>query len=129
MALPSVIDEVQRLFEELVHKPWGSAAVLVPASVRESEDGWIVELPSQGLAAKDIRIQVRGGMLLVSGEKQIKKQSLQAQRFQRSAARVAFERTIPLPKGAAHPAIDAKVEGDTLILHLRRQDPKSGDIS
>lgn len=124
MALPSVIDEVQRLFDELVHKPWGSSAVLVPASVRESEDGWTIELPSQGLNAEDMRIQVRGATLLVSGQKQIHKKAIHAQRLRQSAARVAFERAISLPEGAAGAVVEAKVEGDTLTIHLHRQEPK-----
>ncbi len=70
MPLPSVFDEIDRLFDELVRRPWGIASRrLVPAEIREVEDGWIVELPVEGVRAADLKVDVHGSQLTVAGHR------------------------------------------------------------
>ena len=122
MPLPSVFDEINRLFDELIHRPWGAASRrLVPAEVREVEDGWIVEMPVADLRVEDLHVEVRGRQVTVSGRRQRKEDQRGAAGWTRIQQETSFSRTIPLPAAADPEAVDAKIEGATLSLHIRRR--------
>jgi len=123
MPLPSVFDEIDRLFDELIHRPWGAASrQLVPAEVRETEDGWIVELPVPGLRVEDLQVEVHGRQITVSGHSRQKHDQRQGTGgWTRIRRETSFSRTIPLPANADPDAIEAKVEGATLSLRIRRR--------
>lgn len=125
MPLPSVLDEINRLFDELIRRPWGTAShQLVPAEFREVEDGWIVKLPAEGLSAADLRIQVQENWLTVTGHH---RQSRERQRgkggWSRTQQELSLHRTVALPVGADPDHIDAKIENATLSIHIRRRKP------
>jgi HSP20 family protein len=125
MPLPSVLDEIDRLFDELVRRPWGRAArQLVPAELHEVEDGWVVEIPVEGLQAADLKIGVSGRQLTVSGRRQRHREERQrGSGWSHSTQEISFERTIPLPAEADPDTIDAKIEGATLSIHVRKRRP------
>lgn len=123
MALPSVLEELDRLFEELVRRPWGSISRrLVPAEIREVADGWIVELPVEGLRAADLKVDVQGKQLTVTGHRR-----LQRERHHGKAAwtqqEVSLHRTLRLPSGANPDDVEAKLEGSILTIHLGKRKP------
>jgi HSP20 family protein len=122
MALPSVLDEIDRLFDELVRRPWGATArPLVPAHVKETTEGWTIDLPVEGLRSADIQIKVQGRQLTVAG----RRHSAQARRQSRGWAHTREEeswyRTIPLPADANPEDIEATVEGPTLSIRIGRR--------
>ena len=70
MALPTVLDEIDRLFDELIRRPWGtSSRQLQPAEVRQVEDGWIINLPLEGWAAEDLQLHAKGNWLTITGHR------------------------------------------------------------
>ena len=125
MALPSVLDEIERLFEELIRRPWASGRrELVPAEVHEVEDGWRVDIPVEGMGAADLKIEVHGRRLTVTGQRSHQRERREGQRaWTRTRQEVAFQRTITLPAGADPDDIDAKIEGSTLAIHIGRRRP------
>jgi HSP20 family protein len=71
-----VQNEVRRLFQKLIHQPWGARS---PSAVTgwqpccdmaETEDVIIVEVELPGVERKDVRIEVDGDVLRISGERQ-----------------------------------------------------------
>lgn len=121
MPLPSVLDEIDRLFDELVHRPWGAAArQLVPAQFREVKDGWIVEIPVEGLRAADLKVEVHGRQLTVIGQRRNKQQERNKGRWTQTQEEVSWYRTIPLPAEANPDDVEASVEGSTLSIHIGR---------
>ncbi len=120
MPLPSVIDEINRLFEELVRRPWGSARQLAAADIREVDDGWILEFPSQGLRAQDIHVEVRGRLLTVSAHRRREQEQEGAATWSRRETEVSLHRTISLPGDVDPERIEAHVDHDKLTLHLHR---------
>jgi len=118
MALPSILDEIDRLFDELIHRPWGGAArQLAPAEIREVDDGWIVELPVEGMRATDLKIEVHGRRLTVSGHsEQERRQGPSGWSKQERS----LHRTITLPAATTAQDIEATIAGSTLAIHVRR---------
>jgi HSP20 family protein len=124
MPLPSVLDEIDRLFDELVRRPWGTAArQVVPAEVHEVNDGWTVKLPVEGLTAADLQVHMQGDHLSVTGHRRRARQRRGETGWTQTQQEIAIHRTIALPAGADPESIDAKIEGSTLTIHIRRRQP------
>src|SRR5574340_376650 len=102
MPLPSVLDEIDRLFDELVRRPWGkSSRQVTPFDVRQVEDGWVVTRPVEGLSAQDLQVQVEGSWLTVSGHARRAHERRQGQAgWSRTEQEFPLSRTIALPAGA-----------------------------
>jgi HSP20 family protein len=124
MPLPSVLDEIDRLFDELVRRPWGAAArPLVPAHLREVKDGWVVDLRVEGLRAADLKVEVHGRQLTIIGQRRNEQRQQRKGRWTQTQAEVAWYRTIPLPAEADADAVEATVEGSMLSIHIGRRKP------
>jgi HSP20 family protein len=124
MALPSVIDEIDRLFEELVRRPWGSVArQVVPVEMREVEDGWMVKLPVEGLTPTDLQVHVQGNQLTISGHRRRAEERRGKTGWTQTQREVTFQRAVALPAGADPENIDARIENSTLCIHIRRRQP------
>ena len=122
MALPSVLDEIDRLFDELIHRPWGGASrQLVPVQLREVEDGWTVDLPVEGLQARDLKVRVQDRQLTVTGQRRHEQARRQSGRWTQTQEAVSWYRTIPLPAEANPDDVEASVEGSTLSIHIGRR--------
>jgi HSP20 family molecular chaperone IbpA len=125
MPLPSILDQIDQLFDELVHRPWGTAArQLVPAELREVKDGWVVELPVQGLRAADLTVQVEGRRLVIRGHRRHEQEQRHGEKgWSRTQQETSLHRTITLPTAADPDAIEASVEDSTLTIHIGRREP------
>jgi HSP20 family protein len=125
MALPSVLDEIDRLFDELIRRPWGSPTrELVPAEMREVEDGWRIELPVEGMRAADLKVEVQGRRLTILGKRRQEKEHRYGRTgWTRTQQEVAFQRTFTMPQDIDRDEIEAKIEGSTLTIYVRRRRP------
>jgi HSP20 family molecular chaperone IbpA len=122
MPLPSVLDEIDRLFDELVRRPWGAAARhLVPAQLREVKDGWVVDLLVEGLRAADLKVEVHGRQLTVIGQRRSEQRQQLKGRWAQAQEDVAWYRTIPFPAEANPDDVEATVEGSMLSIHIGRR--------
>ena len=122
-SLPSVLDEIERLFDELVRRPWGSAArSLVPAEVREVEDGWMIELHVEGLQARDLCVEVHGRRVTVTGQRRSQQERYRSRKeWTRTERSVSLHRTIMLPAEGDPDSVEARLEGPTLSIHIRKR--------
>ncbi len=123
MPLPSVLDEIDRLFEELITQPWGTQRQFVPAEVKEVEDGWMVSLPVPDLSPADLQVQVQGKRLTITGSRRRAHQQHGRGAWTRTQHEISFQRSIMLPDGADPDHIDAKIQNATLFIHIRRRQP------
>ena len=122
MPLPSVLDEIDRLFDELIRRPWGATArQLVPAQLREVKDGWVVDLPVEGLRAADLKVEVRGRQLTVTGQRRSEAKQQHKGRWTQTQEEVSWYRTIALPAEADPDKVEATVEGTLLSIHVGRR--------
>jgi HSP20 family molecular chaperone IbpA len=124
MALPSVVDEIDRLFEELIRRPWGSIErQVVPVEMREVEDGWMVRLPVEGLTPADLQVHVHGNQLTISGRRRQAQERHGKMGWTHTQREMTFRRAMALPAGADPENIDAEVEDSTLTIHIHRRQP------
>lgn len=61
--------EVHAVFQELIHKPWGTACWCPAADVWEQEETFLIEVDLPGIAAEDVRVFVENTTLIVEGER------------------------------------------------------------
>jgi HSP20 family molecular chaperone IbpA len=124
MPLPSVTDEIDRLFEELVRRPWGSGErQIIPVEMHEVEDGWMVRLPVEGLTPGDLQVHVHGNQLTISGHLRQAQERRGKTGWTHTRRQVTFHRAMALPAGADPENIDAEIENSTLSIHIHRRQP------
>ena len=123
MPLPSLVDEIDRLFDELIRRPWSRALHQVaPFDIRAVDDGWIIELPVEGLEADDLEVHVQGRRLTVTGQRTTRQEG-RPRRAMQTHREVSLHRTFSLPIDAEPEDIDTSVEGATLTIHVRGRQP------
>ena len=124
MFLPSVVEEIDRLFDELVRRPWSTLRAAAPTAVKAVEDGWLIEVPIDGLQATDIEVELHGRRLTISGARRTEHQQRQGSRTTaRTRQAVSLFRTITLPSEVGPEDVEARVEGTTLFVHVRKREP------
>ncbi len=122
MPLPSVLDEIDRLFDELVRRPWAAPSrQLVPAEFRDVKDGWVVDLPVEGLQGAELKVAVHDRQLTISGQRRHERKQRQGGGWTQTQAAVSWSRTLPLPAEADPDDIQASVQGSTLSIHIGRR--------
>jgi HSP20 family molecular chaperone IbpA len=121
---PNLIDEVNRLFDELVHEPWRQPFAPAPRQVAVAPvSDWAVEIPLQGVERGDISVTTEGRRLTVTVSRRSARRargrgsgrSVQAEEF--------FRQSFVLPEGTVMRAVEAAFEDDLLRIRvgLRRQ--------
>jgi HSP20 family protein len=119
--------EVRRLFQELIHQPWGRHSL--PATpqwqpccdVAETPSAIIVEVELPGVERKDVRVEVEGDVLHITGERRAtaERPGRHYSRMERSYGR--FERQLRLPASVDRSAIQARFRAGILTLTLPKK--------
>jgi len=77
-------NEVQRLFDEMIHRPWGSTRELRTWSpsvdLYETDDGYVLEADLPGVKNEDVRIDIDGNEFILQGRR-VMQISLTRKRF------------------------------------------------
>jgi HSP20 family molecular chaperone IbpA len=125
MALPSLIDEINRLFDELIRRPWGATPrQLSPAAIRDVDDGWIVEIPVEGMRAEDLKVEVHGRRLSVLGHRRSEHERRHSPTgWARSQQEHTLRQTVTLPAEADPEDLEVRIDGAHLTVHIRRRIP------
>lgn len=120
--LLSIVDQIDRLFDELVHRRWGTRAGITPAQVKTVEDGWEIEIPVPGLTAEEIDVHVAGRELWVraAARRQAEKQWASGS-WARLSRDLTFTRSFMLPHPVDPKDVDARLEEGVLRIRIRRQ--------
>ncbi|GBD27735.1 hypothetical protein HRbin30_03090 [bacterium HR30] len=118
--LLSIMDQIDRLFDELVHRRWGTRAGITPAQVKTVEDGWEIEIPVPGLKAEEIDVHVSGRELWVRGvaRRQAEQRSTTGS-WARLSRNVSLTRSFLLPYAVDPKDVDARLENGVLRIHIR----------
>src|ERR1700752_46167 len=109
--------ELNRLFGT-VFAPYGAEAPqrrFVPATdLTETADSYVFRAHLRGLTADDVKIEVDGGVLTVSGERKSEQEHRDGGRYRIERSYGSFSRSLRLPKGVTGEAIGAKFEKGVL---------------
>ena len=113
---------MNRLFNTLFDTPTGTAAVQrrwVPAmDLSETDEAYILRADLPGLTPEDVRIEMEGRVLTVSGERKAEHETEDAgyRRVERSFGR--FRRAMTLPAGVDPEAITASFDNGVLTVRV-----------
>ena len=119
-----VQEEVRRLFQELIHQPWGGQGSPEThhwqphVDMCETPEEIIVEVELPGVRREDVRIEVEGDFLHITGERRTtaERQERNYYRLERRYGR--FARQLRLPGTVAREKIRAEFDAGILIITL-----------
>lgn len=123
-----VQEEVRRLFQELIHQPWGGRQPSEPSGWQpqvdmcETPEAFIVEVELPGMQREDVHLEVHDDTLYITGERRTnsERQERSYYRMERSYGR--FERQLRLPGTVAREAIRAEFDAGILIITLPKRE-------
>jgi HSP20 family protein len=123
-----VQEEVRRLFQELIHQPWGGRGFSETShwqprvDMCETPEAIIVEVELPGVRREDVRIELEGDFLYISGERRTnsERQERNYYRLERSYGR--FERQLRLPGSVVREAIRAEFNAGILSITLPKRE-------
>jgi HSP20 family molecular chaperone IbpA len=106
---PKLIDEINRLFDELVREPWARprSTPRVPAEQTQLD----IEMPISGGQLGDVSVAVEGRQLRVRASRR--------EVARGGAGGGEIERVFTLPEHHEVSGVEARFEGDTLHVHVR----------
>ena len=123
-----VQEEVRRLFQELIYQPWGGQGSSETdnwqphVDMCETPEAIIVEVELPGVRREDVRIEVEGDFLHITGERRTttERQERNYYRLERRYGR--FARQLRLPSTVARERIRAEFEAGILIITLPKRE-------
>lgn len=119
--------EVRRLFQEMIHQPWGGRELAEATQwqpccdIAETEREIIVEIELPGVERKHVRVEVKDNVLRITGERRaaFARRGRQYYRTERSYGR--FERHIRLPSSVNQEGIRAHFRSGILTVTLPKK--------
>ena len=127
-----VQQEVRRLFQELVHQPWGGQGLSNATSWQprcdmvETDEAILIDVELPGVKREDVRLEVEDEMLNIAGERraQAERQGRNYHYLEQQYGR--FERQLRLPRTVDREAIRAEFDNGILSITLpKKQDSTS----
>ena len=122
-----VQDEVRRLFQELIHQPWGGQGVPETSpwqphvDMCETPEEIIVEVELPGVQHEDVRIEVEGDVLRITGERRTTSERQERNYYRLERRYGHFTRQLRLPGAVVREEIRAEFEAGILIITLPKR--------
>ena len=122
---PSVFD---RFFEndlfDWSNRNYSNTNTTLPSvNIKESSDGFEVEVAAPGLTKDDFRIELNHDLLTISSEKEIENETKEGQQFSlREFSYQSFSRSFTLPNTADSDKIGARYENGILRISIPKRE-------
>jgi HSP20 family protein len=102
--------------------PWRGERFTPAMDVQETEDSYVVEADIPGIKKDEIHIEVADNVLTIKGERkrETDKKEKDYHRIERTYG--AFRRSVQIPGGFKHDAVDARFEDGVLRVTLPKPD-------
>jgi HSP20 family molecular chaperone IbpA len=115
----NLIDEVNRLFDELVHDPWRRPLVPSPRQpARAPVSDWAVEIPLQGVVRGDVSVTTEGGRLTVTVLRRTGRRGKERGGSASMRAEEHFRQSFVLPEGTVMRTVEASFEDGLLRIRV-----------
>jgi HSP20 family protein len=122
-------DEVGRLFDEIIHRPWSFVSELRPwnpsIDLYETADAFILEADLPGVDSKDVKVEVEGNVLILQGKRSIQHHHGSGLFYFQERCSGDFTRRLTLPESIEKKKIKAEFADGVLRVVL----PKTGESS
>jgi HSP20 family protein len=122
-----VQEEVRRLFQELIHQPWGGQGATEAGNWQphvdmcETPEEIIVEVELPGVQREDVRIEIEGDFLQITGERRTTAEHRKRNYYRLERRYGRFARQLRLPSTVRREGIRAEFDAGILTITL----PKS----
>ncbi|MBI3301386.1 MAG: Hsp20/alpha crystallin family protein [Deltaproteobacteria bacterium] len=114
--------EVDRLFDELIHRPWGfnrTAAEWNPQlDLYETETAFILEADLPGVREQDVSVKIADGDLVLQGKRSFEQVRTEGNFYCHERRSGQFLRRLPLPASVNHEQIRAEFRDGVLRVTL-----------
>jgi HSP20 family protein len=114
--------EVERLFDEMIHRPWGFAREIrgwnPSIDLYETPDSFVLEADLPGVKAEDVKVEVQNGDLRLEGQRTIEKDQSNGRFHTMERSSGYFVRQIKLPESVTNDAIKAEFKDGVLRVIL-----------
>jgi len=123
-----VREEVRRMFQELIHQPWGGSAPSEPngwqprVDMCETSEAFIVEVELPGVQREDVRIEMQDDTLYITGERRTASEHQERNYYRMERRYGRFERQLRLPGGVDRGTIRAEFDAGILIITLPKRE-------
>ena len=99
--------EVDRLFDELIHRPWGSVRTAAEdwspqVDLYETDAAFILEADLPGVQPQEVSIVIENGTILLQGQRSVTRRVAQGSLHYGERRSGSFLRRIPLPVSVDH---------------------------
>ncbi|MGC4117358.1 MAG: Hsp20/alpha crystallin family protein [Myxococcales bacterium] len=124
----SPIDQVLDTFDTVARQGYSWECFSPSADIRETKDGYAIDLDLPGMTEKDVAVTLEGKHLTVKGERK----SEDGEFTRRERGFGAFERVFHLPDDVDSARIEAKAKNGVLTVQLPKAEaakPKTIAIS
>ncbi len=116
----------KRFEEEFADASWAPLADVV-----ENENSYSINVDLPGMTKKDVKITYENGLLSISGERKIEKESKDSNYYKVERSFGKFYRCFNMPEGIDEKKIDAKFENGLLSVEIAKAEeskPKQIEI-
>lgn len=118
----SLADEVDRLFNEIIHRPWGIERGFEGWSpsvdLYETSEALILEADLPGVKIEDIKVEVEGDELMLQGRRSHRRNHSDGRFHFQERAFGEFERRMTLPESVDKERIKAEFSNGVLRVTL-----------
>jgi HSP20 family protein len=112
--------EVERLFDEMIHRPWGFSREIrgwnPSIDLFETRDNFVLEADLPGVKSEDVKVEVENGDLVLEGRRTIEKSESDGHFHTMERSSGYFVRQIKLPDSVDKD--DIKVEFKDGVLRV-----------
>jgi HSP20 family protein len=112
------------LFQHLPAQEWGQrlATDTVPVNIRETKEGYVLDVVAPGFEKQDFKISMEGELLTLTAERKQETKSSEDRFLKREFALRSFSRSFRMDDQIERSAISAKYEQGILQLTLPRKE-------
>ena len=123
-----VSHEVERLFDEMIHRPWGFYREIRGWSpsidLYETSDVFVLEADLPGVKQEDVTVNVENGDLVLQGSRSLEKSHSDGRFHTMERSSGHFMRQMKLPESVDKDAIQAKFRDGVLRVILPKTKQK-----
>ncbi len=120
------LEEMQRTLGRLLGEagvPATEEGVWLPAvDIRETDDALIVAAELPGIERKDVKVDIKDGVLTISGERKYEKEADEENVHRMERVYGRFSRSFSLPSNVDVDKVEAKLENGVLTVRLPKKE-------
>ncbi len=122
--VPSLFDDFFKPWNEWMGSGglWGKALTVPAVNISDNKDDYKVTVAAPGLKKSDFKIDVEGNMLVISSEKEEKKEEKEERFTRKEYSFSSFRRSFTLPDDVRQDKIEASYEDGVLKLTLPKKE-------